>query len=362
MRALSSLKNHNFFAPFGMVMDGRSYTAGSAYRYGFNGKEADVETGLQDYGFRIYNQGICKFLSVDPLTKDYPWYSPYQFSGNSPIAKIDLDGLEPADPNAPQGEPSAWAIIKEYSDYFPMQKGTLLRIVDNVTLDKYWVFRHDMVNGGNTYEWYSKAKSPGFSWQIFEPSGYINKGMVQPAQTDFGKQLAWKSMGNGFPELADYSTKFVQGSTMAFVTVGTLGGGLALEGVMLKAGISTLMQAVAKGEIDIADVTADGCLMPGFSAVAGGAVDFTLTPDGFNYPAVVGINKSGNQFMMETANSAIWGGLGTGATNAVGGAMEEVLGKKVGDVVSEIIIGTPASAGEQGIEKVVIDPKFQPID
>jgi len=31
---------------------------------------------------------------VDPLSPDYPWYTPYQFAGNKPIAHIDLDGLE----------------------------------------------------------------------------------------------------------------------------------------------------------------------------------------------------------------------------------------------------------------------------
>jgi hypothetical protein len=33
-------------------------------------------------------------VSVDPLTQSYPWYTPYQFAGNVPIAAIDLDGLE----------------------------------------------------------------------------------------------------------------------------------------------------------------------------------------------------------------------------------------------------------------------------
>ena len=33
-------------------------------------------------------------MSVDPLTKSYPWYPPYQFASNSPISNIDLDGLE----------------------------------------------------------------------------------------------------------------------------------------------------------------------------------------------------------------------------------------------------------------------------
>jgi hypothetical protein len=33
-------------------------------------------------------------MSVDPLTKEYPWYTPYQFAGNKPIWAIDIDGLE----------------------------------------------------------------------------------------------------------------------------------------------------------------------------------------------------------------------------------------------------------------------------
>jgi len=49
---------------------------------------------VNDYGFRIYNPSIAKFLSVDPLTKGYPMLTPYQFASNSPIVNIDLDGLE----------------------------------------------------------------------------------------------------------------------------------------------------------------------------------------------------------------------------------------------------------------------------
>jgi Alpha/beta hydrolase family len=47
-----------------------------------------------DYGFRIYNPAIAKFLSVDPLKKEYPELIPYQFASNTPIQAIDLDGLE----------------------------------------------------------------------------------------------------------------------------------------------------------------------------------------------------------------------------------------------------------------------------
>jgi len=47
-----------------------------------------------DYGNRIYNPGLGRFLSVDPLTKSYPMLTPYQFASNRPIDGIDLDGLE----------------------------------------------------------------------------------------------------------------------------------------------------------------------------------------------------------------------------------------------------------------------------
>ena len=83
---------------FGMVMSDRSWNT-EGYRFGFNGKENDNEvkgTGnQQDYGMRIYDPRLGRFYSVDPLTKAYPWYTPYQFAGNTPIEAIDLDGLEP---------------------------------------------------------------------------------------------------------------------------------------------------------------------------------------------------------------------------------------------------------------------------
>jgi RHS repeat-associated protein len=95
----------NDYYPFGMGMPGRKYSTTSSYRYGFNGKENDNdvkgEGNQQDYGMRIYDPRLGRFVSRDPLTKSYPWFSPYQFAGNSPILNIDLDGLEniPTQPN-----------------------------------------------------------------------------------------------------------------------------------------------------------------------------------------------------------------------------------------------------------------------
>ena len=43
---------------------------------------------------RIYDPRLGRFLSVDPIGKKFPFYTPYQFAGNKPIIAIDLDGLE----------------------------------------------------------------------------------------------------------------------------------------------------------------------------------------------------------------------------------------------------------------------------
>src|SRR3954464_7649616 len=84
--------------PFGMQMPGRKFSDSSGYRYGFNGKENDNEIkgegNQQDYGMRIYDSRLGRFLSVDPITIKYPMLTPYQFASNTPIQAIDLDGLE----------------------------------------------------------------------------------------------------------------------------------------------------------------------------------------------------------------------------------------------------------------------------
>jgi len=84
-----------------MQMPNRGYTASQSFRYGFNGKENDNEvkgTGNElDYGMRIYDPRIMKFLSIDPLTKKYPELTPYQFASNTPIMAVDLDGKERLD-------------------------------------------------------------------------------------------------------------------------------------------------------------------------------------------------------------------------------------------------------------------------
>jgi RHS repeat-associated protein len=65
----------------------------------FNGKESDNEVfsttaSFQDYGMRMYDTKVCRFISTDPLSPKYAWNSTYSFGENDVIRSIDLDGAE----------------------------------------------------------------------------------------------------------------------------------------------------------------------------------------------------------------------------------------------------------------------------
>ncbi|MFN3446871.1 MAG: RHS repeat-associated core domain-containing protein, partial [Bacteroidia bacterium] len=68
----------------------------SAYRFGFNGKEKDNDTygegNAYDFGARIYDSRLGRWLSVDPFQNEYPGFSGYNYSLNNPIALNDQDG------------------------------------------------------------------------------------------------------------------------------------------------------------------------------------------------------------------------------------------------------------------------------
>ncbi|SRX75232.1 toxin C-terminal domain-containing protein [Aequorivita antarctica] len=68
------------------------------YRYGFQGQEMDDEVKGEgnsiNYKFRMHDPRVGRFFAVDPLSPQYPHYSPYSFSGNKVIAFIELEGLE----------------------------------------------------------------------------------------------------------------------------------------------------------------------------------------------------------------------------------------------------------------------------
>lgn len=85
----------NHYYPFGGLM-GDSENLASSQRYKYNGKELDRTHGLDwyDYGARMYDPALARWMVPDPLAEKYYGVSPYAYCHDNPINAIDLDGRD----------------------------------------------------------------------------------------------------------------------------------------------------------------------------------------------------------------------------------------------------------------------------
>jgi RHS repeat-associated protein len=81
-----------------MMMQGRSFSAGTGYRYGFNGQEKSNEIKGEGNSYTAeyweYDPRLGRRWNVDPILKEYE--SPYSAFSNNPIWNIDPDGADTA--------------------------------------------------------------------------------------------------------------------------------------------------------------------------------------------------------------------------------------------------------------------------
>ena len=94
------------------------------YRFTFNGMEKDDEVkgngNSYDFGARIHDSRIGRFLSLDPRKFDFPFMSPYCFAANNPIAFIDEYGEGPQKPKRPKTR----AVLTPFSASLVAQQAT----------------------------------------------------------------------------------------------------------------------------------------------------------------------------------------------------------------------------------------------
>jgi RHS repeat-associated protein len=87
-----------------------------------------------------YAAWLCRFINVDPLQFEYPYYTPFQYAGNKPISYIDLDG----------GEPRSNGSI-DATFYFTFEPGLKLNIIQKLRYIKQ--FQRNVRQVWNSYNY-----------------------------------------------------------------------------------------------------------------------------------------------------------------------------------------------------------------
>ncbi|MEM0998827.1 MAG: hypothetical protein AAGN35_17345 [Bacteroidota bacterium] len=101
-------------------------------------------------------------MSVDPLAPEYPWYTPYQFAGNIPIRFIDIEGLEPGDP---QNFRYSYIWFLKAEGNLAGAKNPAIGLVDG-----YWVFQMEHRVHPHHREYYYLAEGGNYVkfWDTYE--------------------------------------------------------------------------------------------------------------------------------------------------------------------------------------------------
>ncbi|RQO42319.1 hypothetical protein DBR39_00130 [Chryseobacterium sp. KBW03] len=112
----------NDYYPFGMnhLKTGNAFFGNASYKnYKYNRKELQ-ESGMYDYGARMYMADLGRWGVIDPLAETSRRWSTYAYAYNNPIMFVDPDGRENTD----------WYQKQKDGTYKNIKKSTDLVIID----------------------------------------------------------------------------------------------------------------------------------------------------------------------------------------------------------------------------------------
>ncbi|MBL7950507.1 MAG: hypothetical protein JNM62_02200 [Flavobacteriales bacterium] len=175
------------YEPFGSLLPGRNYNSGSS-RHLFQGQEHDDEInggiGLNyAFEYRMHDPRVGRFWSIDPLAPKYPHNSPYAFSENRVIDRIELEGLETA-------------VISQYhvlaNGETKLQATSAVENAGNWTgnqyFEQYLVLADVNKNGPVLYNDYNEATK---TWEHGRAAVEMHKGQVKrepfKSKVDYGQ-------------------------------------------------------------------------------------------------------------------------------------------------------------------------------
>ena len=151
------------YEPYGAVLSSQGVE-----RQGFNSREHDGEDGLSNNGVRKLDEGLGRFVAVDPLWEEEIASSPYQYALNAPLYLTDPTGqLVDFSKNSEYARADAQEVFERALAALDGTAGgdMLRQIVDNPDVTMYFV-----VNYGNSGVDPSSKYDPLFNTLYFNPN------------------------------------------------------------------------------------------------------------------------------------------------------------------------------------------------
>ena len=188
-------KNKWYENPFGVLLDERSKNGGK-YRYGYQGSEKDDEVkgkgNSYDFGARMLDPRVGRWLSLDFRTRDYPELSPYVFAGNSPIQFIDPDGNIIVDPETGEqvvNVDGQWqtATGGEVSQFFTDNSAPYLNKLNETEIGRELISRYQAISTNVSFDMSDKENNKGLKAKGSNSEWYYgSKGVQDDSKNDDG--------------------------------------------------------------------------------------------------------------------------------------------------------------------------------
>ena len=267
------------------------------YRYGFQGQEIDSEIKGEgnslNYKYRMHDPRVGRFFAVDPLSPQYPHYTPYSFSGNKLIAFRELEGLEEF--QAITNRDWRWR-------YYIVQKGDNLSVISESTgvsiktilgynkdiVDQNLVYPNQLIdlNGG------SELTVADFTFDT-KQSNWAK---------DFVVELA-TSNDNG-PSIQSSVETVINAAPVA-----AFGASVGLKGALGRGLLSTMTDLLVSGDsFNAMGVASDMLLHPMIGMVVGAAFEINISiKDPVEYKSVITGTKSLGEFGSDVGSSLLFG-------------------------------------------------------
>ena len=283
----------NDYYPFGMnhlSTNAGSYVGNSSYKnYKYNGKELQ-ESGMYDYGARMYMPDIGRWGVVDPLAETSRRWSTYTYAYNNPIRFIDPDGMQNEDWVKRTGM-SGWEYNSNITTEQQAKDAGYVAYADGRGDDNSSYTTTLSRNGVDTGVEQAVVLGEGGNYTVdgesfTSPDTYTNTKGVD----DFGKFMA----------------------SFLMLPAHIMSGGSSIWG---KALFSASTQLATTGDVDAYDLVGDAALSPGAGNVVGALGDYSITTGEHKIYGITG-DKSTSDVVVDLAVGAaankVSKGIGTG--------------------------------------------------